>query len=174
MMKAFLNKIKEYDVRFAFSMTQYYHHRFFNDLMMFISSCGDFGMSWFIVILITNMIDETRSMSIHMLIALIAATIIGQVTIKSIVRRKRPCHQYPDVKILIPVPSDLSFPSGHTTSSFACCTVMMFFNPMLGIIGFIYAILTAFSRLYLFVHYLSDVIFGMILGTVIGIVVCCL
>ena len=77
MMKAFLNKIKEYDVRFAFSMTQYYHHRFFNDLMMFISSCGDFGMSWLIVILITNMIDETRSMSIHMLIALIAATIIG-------------------------------------------------------------------------------------------------
>ena len=52
MMKAFLNKIKEYDVRFAFSMTQYYHHRFFNDLMMFISSCGDFGMSWLIVILI--------------------------------------------------------------------------------------------------------------------------
>ena len=56
-MKAFLNKIKEYDIRFAFSMTQYYHHRFFNDLMMFISSCGDFGMSWLIVILITNMID---------------------------------------------------------------------------------------------------------------------
>lgn len=171
-MKALLNKIKSIDVRFAFHMTHYYDHHIMNEIMKFISSCGDFGMSWLIIILISNMIDSTRSMSIHMLIALIAATIIGQVTIKSIVRRKRPCHTYHDVQLLIPVPSDLSFPSGHTTSSFACSTVMMFFNPWFGIIGYIYAILTAISRLYLFVHYLSDVLFGTLLGITIGIVVC--
>ena len=132
--------------------------------------CGDFGMSWLIVILITNMIDQTRTMSIDMLIALIAATLIGQVTIKSLVRRKRPCHTYPEVQLLITTPSDLSFPSGHTTSSFACSTVMMLYNPILGIIGYIYAILTAISRLYLFVHYLSDVVTGVILGITIGII----
>ena len=138
--------------------------------MKFISMCGDFGMSWLIVILITNMIDQTRIMSIDMLIALIAATLIGQVTIKSLVRRKRPCHTYPEVQLLITTPSDLSFPSGHTTSSFACSTVMMLYNPILGIIGYIYAILTAISRLYLFVHYLSDVVTGVILGITIGII----
>ena len=63
-----------------------------------------------------------------------------------------------------------SFPSGHTTSSFACSTVMMLYNPILGIIGYIYAILTAISRLYLFVHYLSDVVTGVILGITIGII----
>ncbi|MEG0368144.1 MAG: phosphatase PAP2 family protein [Coprobacillus sp.] len=170
-MKKIFNKIKKIDIKLAFSMTQHYQHHVLNDIMIFISSCGDFGMSWLIIILITNIIDHTRSMSIDMLIALISATLIGQVTIKSIVRRKRPCHTYSDVKLLITTPSDLSFPSGHTTSSFACSTIMMFYNPILGILGYTYASLTAFSRLYLFVHYLSDVLFGMILGIGIGTIV---
>lgn len=168
-MKSVINKIRDIDVHIAFLMTQFYQHHIMNEIMKFISMCGDFGMSWLVIILITNMIDQTRAMSIDMLIALIAATLIGQVTIKSIVRRKRPCHTYPEVELLITTPSDLSFPSGHTTSSFACSTVMMLYNPILGIIGYIYATLTAISRLYLFVHYLSDVITGICLGIVIGI-----
>lgn len=171
-MKTILNKIKKTDVAVAYWFTHLHHHIWLNELMKFISSCGDFGMSWLIIILITNMIDQTRQMSIDMLIALIGATLVGQVTIKTLVKRKRPCHTYTDVTMLIPIPSDMSFPSGHTTSSFACSTVMMFFNPWLGIIGYIYAILTAISRLYLFVHYLSDVICGMLLGISIGILSC--
>ena len=171
-MKTMINKIQSIDRRFAFSMRKHYKHHFLNELMIFISSCGDFGMSWLIVILITNIIDQTRSMSIHMLIALISATLIGQVTIKSIVKRKRPCHTYTDVEMLITVPSDYSFPSGHTMSSFACSTVMFIFNPLFGIIGFTYATLTAISRLYLFVHYISDVLTGMIIGISIGMIVC--
>lgn len=169
-MKSLINKIQDIDIHIAFYMTHFYKHHLTNEIMKFISMCGDFGMSWLIVILITNMIDQTRTMSIDMLIALIAATLIGQVTIKSLVRRKRPCHTYPEIQLLITTPSDLSFPSGHTTSSFACSTVMMLYNPILGIIGYIYAILTAISRLYLFVHYLSDVVTGVILGITIGII----
>lgn len=170
-MRSLIKKIKEKDIQFAFYITQFYKHRILNDIMIFITSCGDFGMSWLIIILITNMIDSTRTMSIDMLIALIAATLIGQITIKSLVRRKRPCHTYQEVDLLIPVPSDLSFPSCHTMSSFACSTVMIFYNPLFGILGYIYASLTGISRLYLFVHYLSDVICGMILGILTGIIV---
>lgn len=166
-----LTKIRENDKAIAFSMLRYYQHHILNQVMIFISSCGDFGMSWLIIILLTNIYEPTRSLSIDMLIALIGATLIGQVTIKSIVRRKRPCQRYPDVALLIPTPSDLSFPSGHTTSSFACSTVMFLYYPLLGIIGYVYAILTAISRLYLFVHYLSDVICGMLLGICIGMIV---
>jgi Membrane-associated phospholipid phosphatase len=171
-MKTFINKIISKDKSFAFYLTQFYHHHALNEIMKLISACGDFGMSWLIIILITNMIDSTRNMSIKMLIALIVATLIGQVTIKSLVRRKRPCHLYPDIPLLIPMPNDLSFPSGHTTSSFACSTVILFYYPLFGIIGYIYAILTAFSRLYLFVHYISDVLFGAFLGICIGVIVC--
>lgn len=173
-MKTIFKKIKERDRQVSFAMLPFYKHHIFNEIMMFISSCGDFGMSWLIIILITNLMDSTRAMSIDMLTALIAATLIGQVTIKTFVKRKRPCHTYTDVQLLVPVPSDFSFPSGHTMSSFACSSVLMFYNPLLGVIGYIYAFLTGFSRLYLFVHYLSDVICGMLLGIVVGVVVCIL
>ncbi len=164
--------IKKIDKDLAFYMTHFYSQHILNDFMKFVSSCGDFGLSWLIIILLTNLIPATRIMSIDMLVALIVSTLVGQICIKSLVRRKRPCHQYPEVQLLVPVPTDLSFPSGHTTSSFACSTVMMYFCPILGIIGYIYAFLTALSRLYLFVHYLSDVIAGMILGISIGLFIC--
>ena len=163
--------IRNIDTQLAFYMRTYYKHHILNEIMKFISFCGDFGMSWLIIILITNIYEPTRQMSIKMLIALISATLIGQITIKSIVRRKRPCHTYSDLPLLIPTPSDLSFPSGHTTSSFACSTILFLFYPVAGIIGYIYALLTGISRLYLFVHYLSDVVCGMILGISIGIIV---
>lgn len=167
-----IDKIKKYDVHFAFYMLKFHKHKILNKIMMFISSCGDFGMSWLIIVLITNLFKKTRSMSIHLLLALIVATLIGQITIKTIVKRKRPCHTYTNVQMLVSVPNDLSFPSGHTTSSFACCTVLFLYSPALGIIGLIYATLTAISRLYLFVHYLSDVLFGAMLGIIIGYIVC--
>lgn len=166
-----IKKIKEFDEIVALSMLKHYHHHVFNEMMKFISSCGDFGMSWLVIILLTNLFEKTRQMSINMLIALIVATIIGQVTIKSIVKRPRPCHTYKNVDILVPIPSDFSFPSGHTTSSFACSTIMLLYYSPLGIVGMIYAILTAVSRIYLFVHYLSDVLFGVFLGIGIGLLI---
>lgn len=166
-----IKKIKEIDIKISHQMPSLYHHHIINEIMKLISLCGDFGMSWLIIIFLSHMYEPTRQMSIDMLIALIATTLIGQVTIKSIVRRKRPCHSYPDVSLLIPTPSDLSFPSSHTASSFACSTVLFLFYPIAGIIGYIYAFLTAVSRIYLFVHYLSDVVCGMILGISIGTLV---
>lgn len=165
-----IKKILLFDEKISFQMLGFYKHHILNEMMKFISSCGDFGMSWLIIILFTNIYAPTRAMSIHMLIALIASTLLGQITIKTVVNRKRPCQKYPRSDLLVPIPSDASFPSGHTMSSFACSTVMMFYYPGLGIIGVVYAILTAFSRLYLFVHYVSDVVIGMILGILVGIV----
>lgn len=164
-----IKKILLFDEKISFQMLKFYKHHIFNEIMKFISSCGDFGMSWLVIILLTNIYTPTRIMSIHMLIALIASTLLGQITIKTIVKRKRPCQKYPRNDLLVPIPSDASFPSGHTMSSFACSTVMMFYYPEFGIIGIVYAILTAFSRLYLFVHYVSDVVVGTVLGILVGI-----
>ena len=171
-MKTILKTIQHYDKRVSFYMLRFYHHHWLNQLMKFISSCGDFGIAWLIVVLITNVIMPTRSMSIHMLAALIATALIGQITIKTLVKRKRPCHLYPQVHLLVPTPNDSSFPSSHTASSFACSTVLFIFFPLIGIFGYIFAFLTGVSRIYLFVHFLSDVICGMILGISIGYIIC--
>ena len=166
-----LQKIKEIDVKTSHFFPQFYHYRFLSGTMKFIASIGDFGMVWLVLVLLLSLNDKTQLLSQKMLAALLVATIIGQVTIKSIVRRKRPCHTFNDVKMLVPVPNDYSFPSGHTTSSFACATTVCFFFPRIGAICIVFAFLMAFSRLYLFVHYLSDVIFGIMLGIGVGVLV---
>lgn len=173
-MKPMLDSIHQFDKKLSFSMTYLYQHHGLNNFMKFISSCGDFGIIWLIIILITNLSPISRFMSIHMLMALIASALIGQITIKSLVKRKRPCHLYPEVKLLVPVPNDSSFPSSHTTSSFACSTVLFIFFPTLGLLAYLFAFLTGLSRIYLFVHFFSDVICGMLLGISIGVIVCCI
>lgn len=166
-----LQKIKEIDIKTAYFFPKFYHHRFLSGTMKFIAGIGDFGMVWLVLVLLLSLNTKTQLLSQKMLAALLLATIVGQVTIKSLVRRKRPCHTFHDVDMLIPIPSDYSFPSGHTTSSFACATTVCFFFPRVGAICILFAFLMAFSRLYLFVHYLSDVTFAIILGISVGVIV---
>lgn len=170
-MKTILNQILRLDLRVSFYMISLYHHHVLNRIMKFISSCGDFGIIWLIIILLTNVIPAARSMSIHMLMALIVSALIGQISIKSLIKRKRPCHLYPEVQLLVPTPNDSSFPSSHTTSSFACSTILFLFFPTYGLFAYLFAFLIGLSRIYLFVHFLSDVICGMILGISIGILI---
>ena len=73
-------------------------------------------------------------------------------------------------KLLIGKQSDFSFPSGHTIASFEACSVMMLGDKRLGIPATILAFLIAFSRLYLYVHYPTDVFASMILGTLFGLI----
>jgi undecaprenyl-diphosphatase len=74
------------------------------------------------------------------------------------------------INLLIEKQHDFSFPSGHTIASFEACTVMMLGNKKLGIPATLLAIAIAFSRLYLYVHYPTDVIASVILGTIFGII----
>lgn len=166
-----INKIKEIDIKTSHYFVKYYHHRILNKTMTLITGIGDFGMVWLGLILILTLHNQTRFLAQRMLTALLASTIVSQVTIKSIVKRKRPCHTFTDVKMLVAIPNDYSFPSGHTTSSFACATTICFLFPKIGTVFIIFAFMMAFSRLYLFVHYLSDIVFGMILGILVGVIV---
>lgn len=166
-----LQKIKEIDIKTSHFFPQFYHHKILSNTMKFIAGIGDFGMIWLLLVLILSLNRNTQLLAQKMLAALLLATIIGQVTIKCIVKRKRPCHTYNDVKMLIAIPSDYSFPSGHTTSSFACAATVCYFYPKIGIFVIIFAFLMAFSRLYLFVHYLSDVTFAIFLGILVGSII---
>ena len=139
--------------------------------MTIFTGVGDFGMIWLFLIFVLSLNSKTQLLAQKMLAALLLSTIISQVIIKSIVKRKRPCQTYSDIKMLIAIPSDYSFPSGHTASSFACATTICFLFPKTGSLFILFAFLISFSRLFLFVHYLSDVICGIILGILVGILV---
>ena len=95
--------------------------------------------------------------------------IVCNLILKNLLKRKRPSW-ISKVELLIKNPKDFSFPSGHASSSFAAALTISFYFKGMGIIFLIIAALIAFSRIYHFVHYPSDVIIGALLGTVIAIV----
>ena len=108
-----------------------------------------------------------------MALSLILGTIVGNIGLKNIFARPRPFTLNPDMvdNIIISLPNSYSFPSGHTMSSFECAFSVFFYNKKWGIAPIILAALIGFSRNYLYVHYLTDVIAGAILGVLIAAIV---
>lgn len=76
-------------------------------------------------------------------------------------------YQYPDI---VPAPSSWSFPSGHTSSAFASATAIFAANKKWGIGAYAFAALMGFTRLYLGVHYFTDVLAGAVVGIIYGII----
>lgn len=140
----------------------------FDKIMPIITMMGNLGIVWFVISSLLLLKVEYRIIGIGVILALILTTIIGEGLIKHIVRRKRPFDQMEE-KLLINKPITYSFPSGHTASSFAALAVFIQMNGKLGLMLSPVATLIAFSRVYLKVHYPTDVIFGMMLGFTCGI-----
>ena len=88
--------------------------------------------------------------------------------LKPLVARVRPCDINTAVQLLIARPDDFSFPSGHTGVSFAAVSALCASGNRLWIPSLILAVLIAFSRLYLYVHYPTDVFAGVVIGVMAG------
>lgn len=137
-------------------------------VMPVITLLGDAGIFWIAVAVVFLFIPKYRKIGLGMGVALIIGLLICNVTLKPLCARIRPYDYLAQkgviVNLLIEAQHDFSFPSGHTIASFEAATVMMIHNRKLGIPALILAILIAFSRLYLYVHYPTDVICSVILG----------
>ena len=101
-----------------------------------------------------------------MLFALLLGLILGEIILKPTVGRLRPFLKYEGFESVIPNLSPNSFPSGHTTSSFAASTVIFIKKIKFRMFYIILAFLIAFSRIYFTVHYPSDIVGGIILGLI--------
>ena len=146
------------------------HTPFLNRLMIIITTTGDNGIIWFALTIPFLLMNRWRLMGFTMLAAMGIASLTGEITIKHIVKRVRPCNKAFEEYLLIENPPHYSFPSGHTTASFAVAAVMMVMCPVFYTPVLLYAFLIALSRLYLLVHYPTDVLAGIAIGTICGIV----
>ena len=131
---------------------------------------GDHGAVWILIAVILLFFRRTRRTAVLILIAMAAAYVIGTNMVKELVARPRPCWLDDSVVMLIKVPQDYSFPSGHTMAGTVSCFLINRTNKVLGVFSVILMLLIAFSRMYLYVHFPSDILAGLLIGIVFGAV----
>lgn len=132
----------------------------------FVTWLGDGGWFWIAVSLALFVSEKTRRAGITALIALGIGALCTNVILKNAVARTRPYEVVEGLKILIAKPTDFSFPSGHSCASFAAAVVYLRTLPKkYGISAVVLAVLIAFSRLYVGVHYPTDVMAGILIGS---------
>ena len=157
----------------------YLQSDFLDTVMPIITLFGEGGIFWIAWAVILLIIPKTRKIGLSMLIALILGLLVCNLTLKPLVARVRPYDlQEQDfgvyINLLINRQSDFSFPSGHTIASFEAAVVLLKNSKKMGIPALIIAILVSFSRLYLYVHYPSDVLVSVVLGTAFAFAGCAL
>lgn len=139
-----------------------------DSVMTFITGLGDSGKIWIACTLLLLLIPKTRKAGLAMGIALALEIVCCNVILKPFVARIRPCDVNTAVQLLIERPIDYSFPSGHTASSFAAASALYFSRKKLWIPTAVLAGMIGFSRLYLYVHYPTDVLAGALIGIMMG------
>lgn len=142
------------------------HNPVLDSVMLFFTNSGNIIM---ILILISIVYPKTRRIGIQMYLALFISILIVNCGMKPFIARCRPCWLEPGVKMLIELPHSHSFPSGHSSTFFAMATAVFLSNKRFGIPTLAVASIVAFSRLYLFAHWPTDVIGGILTGTLSGV-----
>lgn len=131
---------------------------------------GDGGWVCIAFTLLLIAIPKTRKVGIAVFVSLLLEALLCNVTLKPLVARTRPYDFNTAVTPLIGKQVDYSFPSGHTGSTFAVASGLFFKKNKLWIPFTIFAVLIGFSRMYVYVHYPSDVLVGALMGILSGFV----
>ena len=141
---------------------------FLDAVLPFLSSLSNHGEIWIALALVLLLIPKTRRAGAVLAQALLLEFICCNVILKPLIARPRPCDLNDAVRLLIPRPGDDSFPSGHSGISFAAVGALFAAKSRLWVPAFVLALIIAFSRLYLYVHWPSDVLAGAALGILMG------
>lgn len=136
---------------------------FFDVFWQAITFLGDAGWFWIALTVLFLCFKKTRSYGIAMAISLLISTLLTNVILKPLINRPRPW-TLREIDIKVDLPSDASFPSGHTTASFSAAFSLFWQNKKAGAPALVLAALIAFSRLYFYLHYPTDVLGGFLIG----------
>lgn len=140
-----------------------------DSLMCMITMLGDAGAIWIILAVILLLIPKTRKTGAIVVAALAVDIVLCNGILKPFIGRIRPCDINTSIQLLVARPDDFSFPSGHTAASFAAVAALYFAGEkMLWKPALILSCFIAFSRLYLYVHYPTDILGGIVVGILAG------
>ena len=143
--------------------------KFLDTVLPIITKLGDGGIFWIALAVFFLIFKKTRKVGISMAVSLIIGYLVGNIFLKNVIARVRPYDVNTEISLLISKLSSYSFPSGHTLASFEGSTSIFLRNKKWGIPALALAVLIAFSRMYLYVHYPTDVIAGAILGIAVAV-----
>lgn len=144
------------------------HSPLLDQLMPAISFLGNSGWIWIAIAILMVLSKRYRRGGWLLTTALVFCLLVGNLTLKPLIARIRPFDVNTLVTLLIAPPTDYSFPSGHSMASFAAAATLWHTDRRLGLAAFFLAALIAFSRLYLYVHYPTDVLGGIVIGLLLG------
>lgn len=150
---------------------QHLHSPISDAFFLFVTHLGEGGAVWLLLGFGLCAFKKTRLCGVCVLISLALTFLTGELLLKSLAARPRPCDDYPAVALLLPHPGGYSFPSSHASSSFAAAVSLFLRFRKPGIAALLLAALIAFSRVLLFVHYPTDVLAGAALGTLLALLV---
>ena len=163
-----MNAITQFDFKIINFIQENFRCAFLDSVMPFITSLGDVGFFWILISVILLFFKKTRKLGIQLLFSIVFAYVIYQWILKPVVARPRPFTQNPLIELLIKAPKDFSFPSGHTACGFSFVIILFLKKNKWWIPSLVLASLIGFSRMYLYVHFFTDVICGALCGIIFG------
>jgi len=163
--------ITNLDRTIIFFVQEFMHVPILDKVMIAITTLGNKGFIWIVMALFLTARKRTRLVGIAALAALLLTTIMGEGILKHLVCRPRPYMDYPEIQPLVEKLTSYSFPSGHTGSSFTASWVFGRYLKKQAAYFWILAAAMGFSRLYLFMHYPSDILAGAVLGILCAMII---
>ena len=158
----------DWEFHFLNWIQENWHNDVLTTVLRWITTLGNGGILWILLSLLLWIPRKTRKCGISMSLSLLLCGILGNLILKPWIGRIRPYDINTSIELLLPALSDFSFPSGHTYAAFAGAVTLFIFYKKTGIAALILACLIAFSRLYFYVHFPTDIMAGMVMGILLA------
>ncbi|MGN0468937.1 MAG: phosphatase PAP2 family protein [Acutalibacteraceae bacterium] len=176
-MTAFFENFLHFDLS-IFEWVQSIQNPVLTAILKFVTTLGEGGIIFIALALVLICTKKYRKIGFAVIIALLVMEIGNNLILKELFARPRPfnlegydwwneVYKYPD---FVSKPTSYSFPSGHTSSAFAAAVAVLWYNRKIGIPTTIFAFIMGFSRIYVEVHYPTDVIAGILVGIVYALI----
>ena len=170
-----IQAITELDGSILLFIQEHLRNPVLTPVMKFASWLGDGGMIWIVAAVILLIFPRTRRGGLDVALCLALASAVNNLVLKNLVARPRPFITFTELEVIIEPLTSYSFPSGHACSSFAAAFAIAWaFRGKGGAWAYLPAALIALSRIYVGIHYLTDVLAGALVGTLCAWAICAL